>query len=117
MDEMVQEYVRELKACFGEPLEVGANKRREIRVRFEQGNTVILRSPFTFGYQGTGPRCFFRFLRNTGFPVTLGEVQRMKAPLVLTRKAEHIRTRKKPRKKGVRCRSSVMKGYSYRPML
>lgn len=41
-----------------------------------------------FGYRGTGPDCFYVFLGESGFNVSLEDIENIKAPCTLRRKED-----------------------------
>lgn len=94
MIDAVREQVRNLRAQFGEPIEVRIKKSGDIDVCFKNGATITLGPGYKYGYQGTGPLLFFSFLKEAGFKVSQKQVEQMKAPFVLTREPKEGGTRR-----------------------
>ncbi|HEX6377288.1 MAG TPA: hypothetical protein VFZ91_16390 [Allosphingosinicella sp.] len=74
-EKLAQEHGRLLEARLGAPI-VLVFERGEWRV---PGNFI-----FKFGYYGSGPSCFHAFLKASGFPVSLAQIESAKSGDVLT---------------------------------
>lgn len=55
--------------------------RHKINIVRHSGHVDV--TMMKFGYQGTGPDCFYVFLNESGFSISLEEVENMEAPCAL----------------------------------